>query len=104
MRVRCSIESRPLNLAKALALVLVAVAAFTLAYNFSALSFLIVVYLFCLLGLARQGSSRRAFYSGLAVGMLAYPFQLSCFYNIFGLGAVALWLVLAFWLGLFVLL
>ena len=74
------IGSRPLSLAKALALVPVAVAAFTLAYNFSALSFLIVVYLFCLLGLARLGTSRRAFYFGLATGMLAYPLQLSCFH------------------------
>src|ERR1043166_2968545 len=98
------IGSRPLGLTRAFALVLAAVAAFTLAYCVSGVGFLNVIYLFCLVGLARVGTSRQAFYLGLAVGMLAYPLQLSCFYTIFGPGAVALWLVLAFWLGLFVLL
>jgi len=89
---------------KALGYMLAAVAAFTLAYSFNAASFLIVVYLYCLISLARVKTSRQAFYFGLGVGMLAYPIQATFFWNIFGPTAIALWLVLAFWLGLFVML
>ncbi|PYJ05430.1 MAG: hypothetical protein DME25_08425 [Verrucomicrobia bacterium] len=96
------IGNRPLTLPKGLGFLFGAVAAFTLAYTFTPLSFLTVVYLWCLLALARLGSGRRAFYFGLAVGLLCYSFQLSCFYTIFGWAAVALWFVLAFWIGLFV--
>lgn len=95
---------KPLGLTKAFGYLLVAVAAFTLAYSFNALSFLIVVYLYCLISLARVKTSRQAFYFGLGVGMLAYPIQATFFWNIFGPTAIALWFVLAFWLGLFVVL
>ncbi len=97
-------ETKPLSLAKGFLYLLAAVASFTLAYSFNALSFLIVVYLYCLISLARVETGRQAFYFGLAVGMLAYPIQLICFYTIFGPAAIALWFVLAFWLGLFVML
>ena len=97
-------ETRPLSLAKGFVYLLAAVSSFTLAYSFNALSFLIVVYLYCLISLARVKTSRQAFYFGLGVGMLAYPIQLTCFWTIFGPAAIALWFVLAFWLGLFVML
>lgn len=97
-------EIKPLSLAKGFMYLLMAVVSFTLAYSFNALSFLIVVYLYCLISLARVKTSRQAFYFGLGVGMLAYPIQLICFYIIFGPAAIALWFVLAFWLGLFVML
>lgn len=79
----------------------VGVLSFHLAYGFRGCSFLIVVYLYALAALARQRTSRRAFYFGLGAGLLAYGPQLSCFYTIFGPAAIALWLVLAFWIGLF---
>jgi len=78
------------------------VAAFHLAYEVPALSFLIVVYLFGLIQLTRLSTSRQAFYYGLAVGYAVYAPHLTFFWTIFGWPAVALWTVLAFWLGLFV--
>jgi len=81
-----------------------AVGAFHVGYSFSHFSFLIVIYLYCLLNLARLPTSRRAFYFGLAIGLMTVGPQLNCFYNIFGWAAVALWLILAFWIAVFVLL
>jgi apolipoprotein N-acyltransferase len=83
---------------------LLAVASFHLAYGFDKCSFLILVYLYCLCELTRLSTDRRAFYCGLVIGVLVYAPQLYFFYTIFGVAAVALWLVLAFWLGLFLLL
>ena len=44
-----------------------------------------------------------AFYTGLTVGLGLYAPQLAFFWGIFGPAAITLWLVLAFWLGLFLL-
>lgn len=93
--------NRTLNLRQTAGLVAIGIIAFHLAYCFAACSFLIVFYLAALAALARQPTSRRAFYFGLSAGLLAYAPQLSCFYTIFGPAAIALWLVLAFWVGLF---
>jgi len=91
-----------LNLKQTAGLSAVGIVSFHLAYSsYSAWSFLILVYLYSLAALARQPSNRRAFYGGLVMGLLAYGPQLSCFYTIFGPAAVALWLVLAFWVALF---
>src|ERR1700687_6180501 len=79
-----------------------AVIAFHLAYSFASLSFLIVVYLFCLVGLARLSTGRRAFYCGLTVGMLTFGPRLGFLWTIFGPASFVLFLVLAFWIGLFV--
>jgi apolipoprotein N-acyltransferase len=79
----------------------IAVGAFHLAYASSALSSLVVVYLFALVQLAQANTWRTAFYSGLAVGLLCAIGQLEFFWRIFSGGAVALWLVYAFWIGLF---
>src|SRR6266404_8783073 len=79
-----------------------AVFAFHLAYAFSSLSFCIILYLICLLQLARAATARRAFYLGLAVGLFTAAPQLSCFWSIFGPPAIALWLLVAFWIALFV--
>ena len=89
---------------RTIGLSLLGVGAFQMAYFFSAWSFLILVYLYSVADLAHQPTNRRAFYAGLAMGFLAYAPQLTCFYAIFGAPAVALWLVLAFWIGLFALL
>lgn len=82
--------------------VLVAVASFHAAYASANASFLIVLYLFALLQLARTDRWRKAFYSGLAVGFLIAAFRLAFFWRVFSGGAIALWLVYAFWIGLFV--
>jgi len=42
-----------------------------------------------------------AFYPGLVVGLLIASLQLRFFWNIFGPAAITLWLVFAFWIGLF---
>jgi acyl-[acyl-carrier-protein]-phospholipid O-acyltransferase/long-chain-fatty-acid--[acyl-carrier-protein] ligase len=78
------------------------VAAFHLGYGVADLAILIVGYLICLLQLARASSGRQAFYLGLGAGFACVAPQLLCFWTIFGPGALSLWLVLAFWIGLFV--
>src|SRR2546423_7008644 len=85
-----------LNLGQTAVLLASGAAAFHLAYYFRHCSFLIVIYLYSLAGLARQATGRRAFYFGLGAGMLAYAPQLGCFYAIFGLAAVVLGLGLGF--------
>ena len=76
--------------------------AFHAAYRWESARVLMGVFLFCVLMMARTGSARLAFYGGLGLGMAVYGPQLGFFYTIFGSAAVALWSVLAFWLGLFV--
>ena len=61
-----------------------------------------LVHLFALLRLTRVRTTRQAIYTGLALGVAMYGPQLGFFWTIFGAGAVALWLVLAFWIALFV--
>jgi apolipoprotein N-acyltransferase len=81
-----------------------AVACFHLAYasiQFSAAGLLIFGYAFGLVRLTDQPTVRRAFYFGLATGFLCYAPQLFFFWHIFGPAAIALWTVLAFWIGLF---
>jgi apolipoprotein N-acyltransferase len=97
-------EVKPLGLIKTVGLVLGAVIAFTLAYSVSWCGLLMFVFVYCLLMLAKLGTTRTAFYSGWAIAMLAYPFQLWFFYTIFGKAALLLWLIAAFWLMAFVLL
>jgi apolipoprotein N-acyltransferase len=82
--------------------VLVGAGAFHAAYASERTGFLIVAYLFALLQLARAESWRGAFYPGLGVGLLIAAIQLAFFWRIFSGGAIALWLVYAFWIGLFV--
>ena len=52
--------------------VVVAAASFHLSYLHSALGFLTVLYLFSLLQIARAPTWRKAFYPGLAVGLLEH--------------------------------
>src|SRR5205823_5940675 len=93
-----------LSLKQALPFAAGAVAALDVAYAFPSLSFLVVVYLYCLFKLSALPTSRTAFYFGVAVGYLVYAPHLTFFWTIFGWPAVVLWGVLAFWLGLFVVL
>jgi len=59
---------------------------------------------FGLIQASQLGSSRTNFYRGLAIGLLIYAWQLRFFLNIFSEAAVVLWLILAFWIGLFMVL
>jgi apolipoprotein N-acyltransferase len=81
---------------------MVAVAAFYAAYVSAYASLLAILYLFALLQLARADRWRQAFYSGLTVGLLIALVWLQFFWRLFSGGAVVLWLVYAFWIGLFV--
>ncbi len=81
---------------------LIAAASFHAAYARTWAGFLMVIYLFALLQLAKAARWGAAFYSGLAVGFLIAAVRLSFFWKIFSAGAVSLWLVFAFWIGLFV--
>ena len=77
---------------------------FQLAYSVRGCGFLIAVYLWCLFELTRLRTSRQAFYFGLGAALLAYAPQSGFLWTIFGPAAIPLWCVLAFWVGLFVML
>ncbi len=81
-----------------------AVACFHAAYTsikFPLLGLLIFGYAYSLVQLTNQPTIRRAFYFGLATGFLCAAPQLFFFWKIFGAAAIVLWLVFAFWIGLF---
>jgi len=82
--------------------VIVAAASFHGAYSSAGTSPLIILYLFALLRLAQTDRWRKAFYSGFAVGLLIAVVRLEFFWPLFSGGALALWVVYAFWIGLFV--
>ncbi|HTY88870.1 MAG TPA: nitrilase-related carbon-nitrogen hydrolase [Candidatus Acidoferrum sp.] len=96
--------AHPSGWMKSLLWLLGAVACFHLAYassHFPAIGLLIFGYAFFLVRLAHQPTVRRAFYFGLGAGFLCYAPQLSFFWHIFSAEALVLWLVVAFWVGLF---
>lgn len=80
----------------------VAIGCFHLAYGFPALSVLILGYVFGLAQLTRVRTTRIAAWVGFGVGFLTAAPQLTCFWTLFGTGAVALWSVLGFWIAVFV--
>jgi apolipoprotein N-acyltransferase len=94
----------PLSWKKSFGWLVVAVACFQAAYTslkYPAAGLLIFGYALGLVRLADQPTVRRAFYFGLAAGFLSYAPQLWFFFKIFNVAAAVLWLVLAFWAGLF---
>ena len=100
-QVSTSVTEIDLPLQRAFFYSFIAIISFHLAYAYNFLSFLIVVYLFCLIHLGRLSSPRMAFYVGLFTGFCC-AFEASFFWNIFGAAAIALWVILAFWTALFV--
>jgi apolipoprotein N-acyltransferase len=100
--VRPTSSTAVLSLKAAISWALVAIVAFHLAYASPRLSWLIAGYLIGLIQLAKARSGRVAFYFGVGVGFVTAASQMSCFWVIFGPSAIALWLVLGFWIGLFV--
>ena len=96
--------ANPLGWGKSFLWLALAVACFHAAYtsiHFPAAGLLIFGYAFGLVRLADQPTVRRAFYFGLTTAFLCYAPQLFFFWSIFNITAVVLWLVLAFWIGLF---
>ncbi len=82
-----------------------AIVCFQAAYtstHFPAAGLLIFGYAYGLVRLTDQPNVRRAFYFGLGTGFCCYAAQLFFFWRIFNAAAFVLWLVLAFWVGLFV--
>jgi apolipoprotein N-acyltransferase len=65
---------------------------------------IIFVFLLCVYQLAHVRTRPHAMYAGWMLGLLIYGPQLSFFWNIFGSAAIALWLVLATWLSVFLVL
>jgi len=95
---------KPLSWGKSILWLAVAVASFHAAYTsirFPAAGLLIFGYALGLVQLTNQPTVRRAFYFGLATGFLCYAPQLHFLWKIFGPAAIVLWLLLAFWIGLF---
>ncbi|HEY5911164.1 MAG TPA: nitrilase-related carbon-nitrogen hydrolase [Verrucomicrobiae bacterium] len=80
----------------------IAVVSLHAAYGWPNAGFLVLVYLFAVLQMAKARTWRQAFYPGLAVGLLIGLLRLDFFWRIFSTGAFALWIVFAFWIGLFV--
>jgi apolipoprotein N-acyltransferase len=93
--------NKPLNLWRGLLLALAAVGSFHLAYFSPAFSWCIVLFLYFLFRLAGLATARLAFWLGLAVGLASYSPHLAFFWTIFGRAAIALWCILSFWLGIF---
>ena len=97
----------PLTWRRAGLFALIAVVCFHLAYTTTKLGLLslaIVGYVIGLVQLARLRTTRQCFYIGLATGFACFTPQLGFFWSIFGGAAIALWLVLALWIALFVVL
>jgi apolipoprotein N-acyltransferase len=97
-------SAEPLGWRKSFLWLAVAAACFHAAYtsiHFPAAGLLIFGYAYGLVKLTEQPTVRRAFYFGLATGFLCCAPQLFFFWNIFSAAAIVLWLVLAFWVGLF---
>lgn len=93
-----------LTLKRASLICIVAVIAFQLAYSLPSCGFLFLLFLWCLFELTRVKTIRQAVYFGLATGMLVYGLQLHFFWTIFGPAAIALWVVPAAWMALFLVL
>jgi apolipoprotein N-acyltransferase len=98
-----SVPTKPLGIWGGLCWGLLAVASFHLAYLMAACPWSIVIFLYGVFRLAGLGTGRQAFWFGMAVGLAAYSYHLAFFWTLFGPAAIALWCVLSFWLGLFVL-
>ncbi|MBI1840245.1 MAG: hypothetical protein HYR88_05265 [Verrucomicrobia bacterium] len=83
---------------------LLALASFHLAHSLPSCRTLILLYPFALVQVIPLVSRRVAFYGGLALGLLLYAPQLQFFWTLFGAAAAVLWLILATWLAVFLLL
>lgn len=85
-------------------LALASTAAFHLGFLVVPLCWLVLVYLATLFALRRAPTPRWAFYPGLAIGLGIFGPELGFFWTIFGPAAMALWMILALWHGIYLLL
>lgn len=93
-----------LNGKKSFGWMIFSVVCFHAAYTsirFPVVGLLILGYAYGLVRLTSQPNVRRAFYFGLITAYLCYAPQLFFMWRIFSVAAIVLWLVLAFWVGLF---
>ncbi len=97
-----SLSPQPIGLCATAGWGLVVVAALQAAYAWKYSGFISLLYLFALIQMARARTWRYAFYPAFAVGFLIGILQLEFFWRIFSAGAIALWMVFALWIGLFV--
>jgi apolipoprotein N-acyltransferase len=97
-------RSRPIKSLALAGCVVAGAASFLLSFEYSTLAPLILVYMACLVEMTRAATSRQAFYSGVALGLCIFVPKVLFFWLLFGWVSTALWLVLAFWHGIFVLL
>ena len=95
--------NNPMGFLRGLFFAALAVGAFHLAYFSTACSWCILVFLYCAFRLAELNTSRKAFWFGMSIGLIAYSPHLAFFWTIFDNAAIALWCIMSFWLGLFVL-
>jgi apolipoprotein N-acyltransferase len=95
--------SEPIRLPPAVAIAAATVVSFHLVYEVPRLAWMMGMFALCLVTLVRVRSTRTAFWLGIAVGLVIYAPQLWFFAGIFKAAAVALWLVIVFWLVLFLL-
>jgi apolipoprotein N-acyltransferase len=89
---------------QSVALAVVAVASFHLAFTLTALCWLVLAYLGCLFALRRLATARQAFYTGLAIGLGVFVPQMGFLWTIFQAAAIPLWLILALFHAVFLLL
>jgi apolipoprotein N-acyltransferase len=89
------------NAVRLAALMALAIGGFHLAHSFPAFAWMVSLLPFSLIPFALHPNRRIAFYLPLLTGLGCYAPKLAFFWTIFGPGAIALWLVLSFWLGVF---
>jgi len=92
----------PLSWKTRLLFVALAAGSFHIAYAFPPLAFVIVGWLYGLFRLSEVGTARQAFWIGAVAALAAFVPHVAWFWTLFKFGAIALWMVLAFWIGLFV--
>jgi apolipoprotein N-acyltransferase len=99
--------AEPLSFSRAVLLAVIAVICFHAAYSldrFVAPQLLIIGYAVCMTQLARLKSTRQSFFLSLLAAYLCFAPQLVFFWSIFGGPAIVLWLILALWVALYVVL
>jgi len=95
-------DFRPLSMAGMLGWGTGAAIAFHVAYEIFPPA--ILLFLFCTFQLSRTANRPRATYAGWLLGLCIYGPQLEFFFRVFDLAALGLWLVLATWLSIYLVL
>jgi apolipoprotein N-acyltransferase len=78
-----------------------AIASFHAAFLSHKLAPVILLFPVCLIALTGMNNARHAFRWGVGIGLAVYPPHLAFFWGIFKYAAMALWMVLPIWLGVF---